>query len=261
MTTVTRSSSTNPARGVVRIVIFNWPKYVAAAVIVLAAIAVLPRVSLPWPWAALLLAFAGLLAFWSVASLIVSFWVYDASPLADWRWLRRILQDPDGGMTRWVNIHAGYDDTSVHLARMLPIDSATVVDLYDRSQMTERSIHRARRFSASPAGTKAARPDRLPLADASCDWAFLLFSAHEIRSGALRAALFTEVRRALRPGGKLLVVEHVRDFWNALAFGPGVFHFYSRREWLRGFSAAGLAVIDEGTMTPFVRYFLLENPI
>jgi hypothetical protein len=55
--------------------------------------------------------------------------------------------------------------------------------------------------------------------------------------------------RVAAPRGKVIVVEHLRDLAAALAFGPGISHFFPRREWLRMGSVAGLAVERERRIT------------
>jgi hypothetical protein len=72
-------------------------------------------------------------------------------------------------------------------------------------------------------------------------------------------AFFGELRRALRPGGRVLLVEHRRDGANFLAFGPGYLHFVRRREWLRLAQRVELAVASETSVTPFVMALTLER--
>lgn len=54
-------------------------------------------------------------------------------------------------------------------------------------------------------------------------------------------------------------VEDISYRWNFLAYGPGAFHFVSRRTWLSTFSSAGLKLNREANCTPFVRVFELRN--
>jgi hypothetical protein len=88
---------------------------------------------------------------------------------------------------------------------------------------------------------------------------FLLFAAHEIRQPARRTVFFLESARVLANSGQLLLVEHMRDWKNFLAFGPGFLHFHSRDEWLRLAHDAGLTVEREDRVTPFVRWFLMTK--
>lgn len=55
-----------------------------------------------------------------------------------------------------------------------------------------------------------------------------------------------------------MLVEHVRDLANALAFGPGCLHFYSERTWQREWLAAGFRCRQHFRITRFVRGFVLE---
>lgn len=100
---------------------------------------------------------------------------------------------------------------------------------------------------------------RLPLSDRGLDTLFLLFAAHEIRQPKRRAEFFLEAARVLASSGQLLLIEHLRDWKNFVAFGPGLLHFYSRGEWLRVAREAGLLVEREERVTPLVCCFLMRK--
>ena len=85
-------------------------------------------------------------------------------------------------------------------------------------------------------------------------------AAHEIRDGQKREQFFRELRRVVAHEGKVIVVEHLRDLAAALAFGPGIFHFFPRGEWLRLGKCVGLEVERERRITPFVRVFVYRRP-
>ena len=148
---------------------------------------------------------------------------------------------------------------SSRLEAMFPGSEGRIVDVYDPREMTESSIRRARDLHPA-AGSIRARPAALPLPGNACDAAFLIFSAHEIRDPGTRLRFFNEVRRVLEPGGRAILVEHLRDTANFLAFGPGFLHFLPRREWVGLAHASGLDIIEEFAFTPFVRIFVLEKP-
>ena len=125
--------------------------------------------------------------------------------------------------------------------------------------MTEPSIERARR--TAPELRKAIRASwrRLPLPAGTFDAVFIMFAAHELRRHQARVQLFREAARLLGAGGELILVEHVRDWLNFLAFGPGVLHFFPLRAWLTAAQAAGLQVCAETSKTPFVRVLVLRR--
>jgi hypothetical protein len=60
-------------------------------------------------------------------------------------------------------------------------------------------------------------------------------------------------------GNQLLTADALRDLAAALAFGPGLFHFFPRSEWLRLGAYVGLEVERERRITPFVRAFVFRR--
>lgn len=156
---------------------------------------------------------------------------------------------------RWVQINAGLEETTLPVNDVFPGAEGKMLDLFNPSVMTEPAISRARQEKTDVAAI-AAKPDALPVEDGWADLVVVTLAAHEIRDVQKRERFFQELRRIMAPSGKLVVVEHLRDLAAALAFGPGVFHFLPRREWLRLGTLAGLEVERERRITPFVRVFV-----
>jgi SAM-dependent methyltransferase len=226
--------------GVARIVAYNWPRYAAALVVVAAA--TLRPMPLPVHLAVWL---AGA---WIAAGLVATWWVYDHKPLYAWRWCTDLLPAPD----RYAVVSTGLDEISPTLRALHPRADATLIDLFDPAVTREPSIRRARAMTPQPAGALPATVGALPVPPQQLDAVYLVFAAHELRAPAQRRALFAEIARTLRPGGRLLLVEHCRDRVTIAAYGPGAWHFFPRAEWLRQARGAGLTLTAEATMTPLV---------
>lgn len=224
--------------GVRKIVTYNWTFYVVALV----SIFVLAAFRFTW------LAFAA--ALWTAVTLAVSHYIYDRSALYTLSWLK--LRP-----AAWCNIHAGLDETTELLQDVIG-RPARVFDVFDPEQMTEPSIDRARKLNVS-ARAEAVSWCSLPCDAASFDAAFVFFCAHEFRRVEARHTFLTEVARIIRPGGAVVVIEHLRDIPNGLAYGPGFFHFLSRSTWLKAFSFAQLNISREYSITPFVHVFELSR--
>ncbi len=238
--------------GVGQIVRYNWPYYVGGLVVAVAGIG-----AGCWPAVPGALRIAGLVAGIGAAVLVVnslaaSYWIYDRSGLMSWDWVGGELGSVP---RRWLNLHAGVDESSGALRSAFPGSEGTTADFFVAGEMTEPSIARAR--AERPAQAARVDPARLPYGDAAFDAVFLFFAAHELRRPAAREALFRELTRVTAPGGAVLVVEHARDVANLLAYGPGVLHFLPAGEWRRLAGVAGLEVRRERRRTPFVRTLLL----
>jgi SAM-dependent methyltransferase len=205
----------------------------------------------PWQWSALVaLVLADL---WLLLSLAVSHVIYDRSDVARGAWL-----GPATASSVAV-FHFGQDEASALVARTLPAAQRQTFDLYDPQRSGSPSLRRARALATAKAAATTAALDRLPLADGSLDLGVLAFAAHEIRDEGTRVALFRELARVLDASGRLLVLEHPRDAWNLLAYGPGAFHFLSRRTWLHTYTDAGLTVVHESRLTPWICRFELRR--
>jgi SAM-dependent methyltransferase len=202
-----------------------------------------------------MLAGVGPALYWMAASIAVSHYVYDCAGLYDFGWMRREIGTP----RRWINIHAGLDETSAILEELFAGAEHRTVDIFDERAMTEASIRQARECRGVASTTRAARYDELPFTDGWFDTAFVLFAAHELRRHEQRVRFFREVARVLDVRGELVLMEHMRGLCNLAAFGPGALHFFSRRAWLKAAHDAGLAVESEFNRTPFVLVLILRR--
>jgi SAM-dependent methyltransferase len=243
-------------RGVRQIVRLNWPFYATALAIVTMAPPIIHRLPATAWIRVPAYAAASLVAMWLVASLVASWIVYDRSRLMQWDW---ILQALGFHPTSWINLHAGLDESTPALRAIFKEAAGRVFDIFDPDRMTEPSILRARMVSQNAVEPERADFRRLPVSTGTIDAALLLLSAHELRTDEARTALFTELRRVLGPGGRVVVAEHLRDAANFLAFGPGFLHFHSRRTWTRCFARTRFDIHTEFPITPFVRVFVLRR--
>ena len=242
-------------QGMLAILRFNWPFYLAAGVALLAggvamAFGGLPALGGAW------LVFCSLYFF--IGSLGVSHWIYDRSDLYQLRWLNRALENHtlESGLV----CHSGFDETSEMLARKYPSVVWTVLDHFNPATMTEASIRRARKRFPPVRGTIPAPHNQWLLGNGTADTIFGLLAIHELRSHAERAAWFGEARRCLAAGGRVIIAEHVRDLANLVAFGPGFVHFHSVAAWQRSWEIAGFTLHQSFRITPFVRIFVLKQP-
>jgi ubiquinone/menaquinone biosynthesis C-methylase UbiE len=186
---------------------------------------------------------------------LVSYYVYDVAGLYTLDWLNHLnLPEPE----RILNINAGFDETSSLLKAKYPDASLLVFDFYDPTLHTEVSIKRARQAYPPYPGTQQATTHSLPLADEQLDLIFIILAAHEIRVTEERILFFRELRRCLRPGGKIVVVEHQRDWPNFLAYNIGFLHFLSPQSWQHTFDHAQLEVDQQLKITSFISVYSLK---
>jgi ubiquinone/menaquinone biosynthesis C-methylase UbiE len=235
---------------------FNSHLYFGAAAFVAVAWVLMIAAGLNGLYRTIILGGSTLAIYWMLASLWASHLVYDRSDLYHWTWINTLLAAKP---RRWINIHAGWDESSRALGILFGNGSGMIFDIFDPANMTERSIKKARRHAASHVRHARADFKALPVQDGEADAVFLIFAAHELRRPDARASFFAELRRVLGIGGQVILVEHLRDWKNFAVFGPGFLHFFSAREWRRVTHGAGLEVEREFGMTPFVRVFVLRR--
>jgi hypothetical protein len=262
----TASRARTPLQGVANIVRFNAPVYVLAAVVVVAG--VVGFVVAP---ATTLLSTGGLVASLlalalTSGSLVASYLTYDRSGFYAWRWFDRFVPGARNGAEAVAagqhartpviaHVHTGLDESTAVLRARHPHARVVVFDASDTQAQTEPSIARARALVPLHDGTVAVGLGALPEDD--IDVIVLPMAAHEVRDDETRARWFATLAGSLRDGGHIVVVEHLRDLGNALAFHVGVLHFLSRRSWHDTFARAGLVLVEETRVTPLLALFVL----
>jgi len=186
--------------------------------------------------------------------LIVSAYVYDFSGYYNFHWLKNHLST-DKNTNQIININAGFDETSFIIKNNFPQSNLKVFDFYNVERHTEPAIIRARKVSLVYPNTTQISTSLIPLEDKSVDIIFLLSAVHEIRSDKEKVQFLSECHRICKPKGKVIMVEHLRDLPNFLAFSVGFSHFFSRNVWKSAFKNAGFSSFNETKFTPFMSIF------
>jgi SAM-dependent methyltransferase len=243
-----------PLQGVWNIIRFNRHFYIVATLSVTGLLLAAHYFSSPF--SIFIVTFSYLVAISTLVSLAISLYIYDLSGLYNLKWLNTV---PVASPANLVNINAGFDETSALLQLKYPGVLLTVYDFYDPQKHTEVSIKRARRAYPAFSGTMQISTAAIPLPDNHADVVFLIFAAHEIRDKAGRDQFFGELNRVLKPGGKVVLLEHLRDVPNFMAYNLGFFHFMSRQSWLSTFASSGFNIACETKFTPFITNFVLSK--
>jgi len=242
-----------PFQGIKNIIRFNWHFYLFAASALL--LLLIARYFSASAFNAgftilILLLIAGVLL-----SLLASLYIYDLSQLYLLKWLDVLEVKPQSNL---VNIHAGFDETSKLLSVRYYNCNLKVLDFYNPKDHTEVSIKRARKVYPPYPGTQQITTSAIPLRQHSVDVVFVLLAAHEIRNRQERIMFLKNLRETLKPEGKIVILEHLRDPQNFIFYNMGCFHFFSKAEWLLNFRQAGLKLNSEVKVTPFLSAFILE---
>lgn len=239
-------------QGVLNIISFNRHFYIFG-IVILASILVSHHI---FGWSDLLLwiVIASFL-YGLIMPLIVSAYVYDFSGYYNFKWLKNCSIDYSK-VKQIVNINAGFDETSFIIKDNFPNADLKVFDFYDSEKHTEPAIIRARKVSLVYPGTQQIKSNLIKMNNQSADLIFLLSAAHEIRSNCEKIQFLKECRRVCKSDGKIIMVEHLRDLPNFLAFSVGFTHFFSKKTWRNAFKNSGFKTFEEVKFTPFMSIFI-----
>lgn len=238
-------------QGVLNILSFNRHFYVLG----LGVLALIISIGVIFKWPEVLFwLIIGSFMYGLIMPLIVSAYVYDFSGYYNFDWLKKHVAA--AGESKYIlNINAGFDETSFIIQNNFPKDNLKAFDFYNPKKHTEPAIVRARKVSQVFPNTQQIKTNYIPLEDQSIDIIFLLSAAHEIRAQEEKIQFLKECRRVCKPNGQVIMVEHLRDFPNFLAFSIGFTHFFSRTTWRKSFESAGFNSFEETKFTPFMSIF------
>lgn len=240
-------------QGVTNIVRFNWPFYLFSFLIFNFLVAY-SFMSIPLAFQSEIRYFTFLFILPIIISLLASYYIYDTSGLYTMNWLPKT----DPGKTI-VNINAGFDETSANLYHRYKNSQLKIFDFYDPLKHTEASIERARNTYPPYEGTLPISTNSIPLEKESADTIYLIFAAHEIRNDEERANFFLELNRILKPSGRIIIAEHLRDLPNFIVYTIGFFHFLSLSNWKKTFDSSGFKISEHKKHTPFINIFTLQK--
>ncbi|MEP7375933.1 MAG: methyltransferase domain-containing protein [Chitinophagaceae bacterium] len=238
-------------QGALNILSFNRHFYILGLGVL--AVLIVSHLLIGWPDILFWLTVAAFL-YGFIMPLIVSAYVYDFSGYYNLHWLKNLISN-DERVKLIVNINAGFDETSFIIKNKFPQSDLKVFDFYNAKQHTEPAIKRARKVSLVYPDTQQIASNLIPLKDHTADIIFLLSAAHEIRSNEEKVQFLKECHRLCKPNGKIIMVEHLRDFPNFLAFSLGFSHFFSRPVWKNAFERAGFSSFQETKFTAFMSIF------
>lgn len=242
-----------PFEGVLNIIRFNWHFYLISAMLV--SILIITGIIAGGFFENLAVYMSAAILMGNFISLFASWYIYDKSDLYKFNWLKiEAIKNEN-----ILNIHAGFDETSKLLLKKFPNSNLTVFDFYDPLKHTEVSIKRARKAYPPFPNTLGVNTSELPAKDKSIDLIFATLAVHEIRNQYERDAFFKELWRILKPDGKIIVTEHLRDVPNFLVYNIGFFHFLPKKSWIMNFENAPFKIVEEIKITPFLTSFILKK--
>lgn len=246
--------------GTMAILLYNWPIF---AGVMLFGVVVLGGGSFlmaPWHYGLIIV---GILALLLVATVtIAAFFAYDWGQQREYDRLFEVGHLADANVV--IDVTAGKLRGTRGLLTRVKQGHYFVVDIYDPKKMTDQALRRARAMeppleSDRRIYRRTASPQQLPIPHNWADAVYCSFSLHELHSAEDRQAIFSEFTRILKPGGRLLIAEHGRDWLNLLAFGPGMLSFFSPGCWTRHITGAGLVVKHHERWRGLVHLWVAEK--
>ena len=246
--------------GTISTLFYNWPIFAGVLFFGLVTLSVSVMLTAPWTWL-FLASGIGVLAL-AASILLTTFFVYDWGQQHEYDRLAKLGDVANANVV--IDITCGKLRGSRGLLRHHQQGYYFLLDIFDPEKMADPALHRARQMEPALLTQqriyrREAKVTNLPLPHHWADVIYCDFSLHEIENAADQTALFAEFGRVLKPGGRLLIAEHSRDWLNLLAFGPGVFSFFPAATWTRHIEQAGLVIRHHERWRGLVHLWVAER--
>ena len=233
----------------VKLTYYSWPLYLTSLVIILVSLFVLFYADASQAFKIAISLVLALTSWLTISSIIGFMWMYDLSTFPSCKWIEQLQLTPNNCL----QINTGLEQTRLNLKLAYPEATHQEFDIFDHDSMSSPPINRARK---SEGLTNNCTPyDSIPLKNGWSNATFIVLSAHEIRNSVERDKMFNEAIRKTEKGGHIILVEHIRDLFNTIVFGPGVFHFYGHKLWINLDSRFAIEHQTNFSATPFFRIY------
>ena len=167
----------------------------------------------------------------------------------------------------FVHIGLGLKTTAVGLGRRLSTGHMIVIDVYNPQLMPHDSIARGRAQAPQPGPDnrvtwREGSIDLLPLPDSSVRIVTINCTFNALWQNGDHNRLLSEIRRILKPGGRLVMVEKVRSYTNWLVWGPFATRYPPSHYWRRRLESNGFEIRQElAQFHGMVQFYRAEKPI
>lgn len=246
--------------GTITVVAYNWPIFLC--LLLFGVVTLLAGSVVAGPWNTLLLASGALSLIFVGVVITASFFVYDWGPTREYDRLAQLAGVDNANVV--IDITAGKLRGTRGMLSRVKGGHYFVVDIFDPEKMTDNALRRAREMEPPLVADRriyrrTASPASLPIPHNWADVVYCSFSLHELQNVDERDAIFAEFARILKSSGKLVIAEHGRDLRNLLAFGPGVFSFFSPAAWEKHIATAGFEVSNHERWRGLVHLWVAQK--
>lgn len=167
-----------------------------------------------------------------------------------------------------LDVGCGLGPTTVAVAKHLASGRVTGVDLWSQMEVPGNSARRAaQNATIEGVGDRVTfRPEPinaldLPFPDASFDLVTASSVLNNLSGDDQKMQTLTEIRRVLRPGGRFLLIEPLRNLGSFLLFTPlGFWQISSQEKWEERLHSAGLVGLRYA-QRGMLGCFLVEKPL